>query len=57
MLYEYEPQKYKAMIKWLGDVYIYQGVKCEWDEDYMKDFYKMSETIEKRRQEMIEKFR
>ena len=57
VLYDYEPKKYKAMMSWLKDVYIYQGVKCEWDADYMEEFNKMQPIIEKRRSEMIRQFR
>ena len=45
------------MMKWLKDVYIYQGVKCEWDEEYMEEFNHMQSIIEQRRQEMMDKFR
>lgn len=31
----YEPNMYRAMIHWLGNVYIAQGVKLWFDEEYM----------------------
>lgn len=57
VLHDYEPKKYKAMKHWLQDVYIYQDVKCEWDTEYMEEYDKMKPIIEKRRNEMMEKFR
>lgn len=57
VLWDYEPLKYKAMMKWLKDVYIYQGVKCEWDDEYMEELNRMQPIIEQRRQEMMDKFR
>ena len=57
VLWDYEPLKYKAMMKWLKDVYIYQGIECEWDEEYMKDFNNMKPIIEQRNKEMMDKFR
>ena len=43
-------------MKWLKDVYIYQGVKCEWDDEYMEEFNRMQPIIKQRRQEMMDKF-
>lgn len=57
MLYDYEPLKYKAVMKWNKDVYIYQLVECDWDEEYMEEFNRMKPVIEERRQEMMDKFR
>ena len=57
VLWDYEPLKYKAMMHWLKDVYIYQGVECEWDEEYMEEFNRMQPIIEQRRKEMMDKFR
>lgn len=57
MLYDNEPLKYKAVMKWNGDVYIQQLIECDWDETYMEEFNRMKPIIEKRRQEMMDKFR
>ena len=57
VLWDYEPLKYKAMMHWLKDVYIYQEVECDWDEEYMKEYERMKPIIEQRKKEMIDKFR
>ena len=57
MLYDNEPLKYKAVMKWNRDVYIYQLVECDWDEEYMEEFNRMKPIIEQRKQEMMDKFR
>lgn len=56
-IYIHEPLKYKAIMKWNKDVYIYQMIDCDWDETYMEEFNRMKPIIEKRRQEMMDKFR
>lgn len=57
VLYEYEPLKYKAVMKWMQDVFVYQMVECDWDSEYMEELDRMKPTIEQRRQEMMDKFR
>ena len=57
MLYENEPLKYKAIMHWMKDVYIYQLIECDWDNEYMKDYKTMKPIIEQRREEMMSKFR
>ena len=57
VLWDYEPLKYKAMMKWLKDVYMYQEIECDWDEEYMEEYNRMKPVIEQRRKEMMEKFR
>lgn len=57
VLYEYEPLKYKAIMKWMQDVFVYQMVECDWDNDYMEELNRMKPIIEQRRQEMMDKFR
>lgn len=57
VLYHYEPQRYKAAMYWLEDVYHYQLVECEFDEAYMKRHREVLPLIEHRRQEMIDKYR
>ena len=44
-------------MKWNKDVYMYQLVECEWDEEYMKEFNEKKPIIEQRRREMMDKFR
>lgn len=56
-LHHYEPKKYKAVIKWLGDVYIDQNVKLDFDEEYMKRYEERNKVNEVRRLEMLEKFK
>lgn len=57
MLYEYEPSKYKAMMHWMKDVYMYQLVECEFDDVYSSEYKERKKEIERRRSEMMEKFR
>ena len=57
VLWDYEPLKYKAMMHWLKDVYMYQEVECDWDEEYMKEYERMKPIIEQRKKEMMDKFR
>lgn len=57
ILHDYEPNKYKAMMFFMKDVYMYQLVECEWDEEYMKEFNEKLPIIKQRNKEMIEKFR
>ena len=42
---------------WLKDVYIHQGVECDWDNEYMNEYKQMLPIIEQRRNEMMNKFR
>lgn len=56
-LYDHEPNKYKAVIKWLGDVYLDLEVELPFDEEYMKRFEERKPIVEKRRLEMIKKYR
>ena len=57
LLYDYEPLKYKAVMKWNKQIYMYQLIECDWDEEYMKEYNERLKVIEKRRQEMMDKFR
>ena len=57
VLYDYEPKKYKAMMYWMRDVYIYQEVECDWDDEYMEEYNRMKPIIEQRRKEMMDKYR
>lgn len=55
-LYKHEPNKYKASLKWLGDVYMDMGVNLPFDEEYTKAKALRDEINEKRRKEMLEHF-
>lgn len=57
LLYDYEPLKYKAVMKWNKQIYMYQLIECDWDEEYMEEYKERLKIIEQRRQEMMEKFR
>lgn len=57
-LYEYEPNKYKASMHWLKDVYIAQNVMLPFDEKYEKErIAKWHNDYEPMRQEMLRKYR
>ena len=57
MLHNFEPLKYKAMMRWMKDVYMYQLVECSYDEQYSAEYAARKKEIERRRAEMIKKFR
>lgn len=57
IMYDYEPNKYKAMMFFMKDVYMYQLVECEWDEEYMKEYNEKLPIIQQRNKEMMNKFR
>lgn len=57
-LFENEPNKYKASMFWLKDVYIAQNVILPFDTEYEADRRKQwGETYEPMRQEMLRKYR
>lgn len=56
MVYKHEPNRYKAAIKWLGDVYIDQGVKLNFDANYMEKFNERNERNKVLKNEMLDKF-
>lgn len=57
-LYQYEPNKYKASLGFLKDVYIAQNVKLPFDKDYEKERVKTwDEKYERMRYEMLKKHR
>lgn len=57
-LYEYEPNRYKAAMHWLKDVYIAQNVILPFDEAYENERLKMWQNVyEPMRQEMLRKYR
>lgn len=57
ILYHFEPNKYKAMMYWMKDVYMYQEIECDWDEEYMCEYNERKKVINERKKEMMEKFR
>lgn len=57
-LYFYEPNRYKAAMHWLGDVYIAQNVVLPFDEAYERERERTWRTMyEPMRQEMLRKYR
>lgn len=57
-LYYHEPNRYKASMHWLKDVYIAQNVQLPFDDDYEKERAKIwQERYEPMRQEMLRKYR
>ena len=56
-LYDYEPNKYKAVQKWLGDVYRDLLVELPFDEEYTKKLNDRIPIVKKRRWEMLKKYR
>lgn len=57
ILYKYEPNRYKACMFWLEDVYHYQLIECHFDSEYMKRHSDQLPLIEQRRNEMLSKYR
>lgn len=57
-LYEHEPNRYKAAMHWLKDVYIAQDVRLPFDEGYERERESTwRTTYEPMRQEMLRKYR
>lgn len=57
-LYEHEPNRYKAAMHWLKDVYIAQDVRLPFDEAYERERESTwREKYEPMRQEMLRKYR
>lgn len=56
-LHTYEPNKYKAALYFLKDVYIAQGVELPFDEEYMKEYKEQWIEYERMRYEMLKKYR
>lgn len=57
LLHTYEPNKYKAALYFLKDVYIAQGVELPFDVDYMEKYKEQWVEYEKMRYEMLKKYR
>ena len=55
-LHTYEPNKYKAALYFLKDVYIAQGIELPFDDDYMKEYKEKWIEYEKMRYEMLKKY-
>lgn len=56
-MWKYEPQKYKASMFWLKDVYIAQNVILPFDEEYEKERLEKWKEYEPMRYEMLKKYR
>lgn len=57
-LHDHEPNRYKAAMHWMKEVYIAQDVKLPFDEEYESErIYKWSTLYEPMRQEMLRKYR
>lgn len=56
-LHRYEPNRYKAALFWLKDVYIAQGVELPFDPAYMAEYAAKWEKYEGMRYEMLKKYR
>ena len=57
-LFHHEPNRYKAIMHWLKDVYIAQNVILPFDEAYERErVKKWNEEYEPMRQEMLRKYR
>ena len=57
VLWEYEPQKYKASMFWLKDVYIAQNIVLPFDTEYEKERAEKWKQYEVMRYEMLKKHR
>lgn len=56
-LREYEPLKYKAVMKWFGDVYIDMNILLPEDKEYMEKYWDRQGELLRRREEMLAKYR
>ena len=57
-LYQYEPNRYKAAMFWLKDVYIAQNIKLPFDTQYEKNrITKWAKDYGRMRYEMLKKYR
>ena len=57
-LHDHEPNRYKAAMHWLKDVYIAQNVELPFDREYERERERMwREVYEPMRQEMLRKYR
>lgn len=57
VLHKHEPNKYKACMRLLGDVYIQQEVQLPFDEEYMARYEEAKMLIAERRHQMLWKHR
>ena len=57
VLWEHEPNKYKAVQHWLGDMYRDLEIDLPFDETYTQLLEKRKPTIQERRYEMIKMYR
>ena len=57
ILYDHNPNLYKASIKWLKHVYMDLGIDLPFDEVYTKEKRERDKINKKRREEMLQKYR
>ena len=57
ILHKYEPNRYKASLFYLKDIYIAQGVKLPFDDNYMDEYNEKWKDYERMRYEMLKKYR
>lgn len=57
ILKEYEPNRYKASLFYMKDVYIAQGVQLPFDPEYMREYEAAWQNYEVMRYEMLKKYR
>lgn len=55
-LYVFEPNKYKAVIHWLGLVYMDLEVELDFDTNYMKNYKARHVLVKQRRLEMLKEY-
>lgn len=54
---EHEPNRYKASLFYMKDVYIAQGVQLPFDPEYMQEYEAAWQNYEVMRYEMLKKYR
>lgn len=57
ILKEHEPNRYKASLFYMKDVYIAQGVQLPFDPEYMREYEASWQNYEVMRYEMLKKYR
>ena len=57
ILKKFEPNKYKASLFFMKDVYIAQGVELVFDDEYMAEYNEAWEKYKWMRLEMLKKYR
>ena len=57
ILYDFEPNKYKAVQRWLGDVYVDLEVELPFDQEYTQKLQERMKTLQERRYKMLKQYR